>query len=246
MRHGPHGRRDCCASTSGSRAWRRCSTTSRSTSARAPDASPAVLCGIAPHADAGRHLVSDRRHACGARRRWSNWRVSSAWKSAPARGVAAHPRERRAGDGRASRDSGETVAAARRCFQLRTRSARTANSCDETAGTASAFEKRRKYEPACSGVVLYLGLAKSATISSLHHNFVFSRDPHEEFEAIYRQGEPAPDPTCYVCAPARHRARCRAARRRSALRPRPHAVPAARITTGRAMLPATARRSSTS
>ena len=37
----------------------------------------------------------------------------------------------------------------------------------------------------------------------LHHNFVFSHDPEEEFDAIYRQGEPAPDPTCYVCAPAR-------------------------------------------
>ncbi|MFK7821931.1 MAG: phytoene desaturase family protein, partial [Planctomycetaceae bacterium] len=36
----------------------------------------------------------------------------------------------------------------------------------------------------------------------LHHNFVFSRDPHEEFEYIYRKGEPAPDPTCYVCAPS--------------------------------------------
>ena len=36
----------------------------------------------------------------------------------------------------------------------------------------------------------------------LHHNFVFSRDPHEEFDVIYRKGEPAPDPTCYVCAPA--------------------------------------------
>ena len=63
------------------------------------------------------------------------------------------------------------------------------------------FERRRKYEPACSGVVLYLGL-KSRYDHLLHHNFVFSRDPHEEFEAIYRKGEPAPDPTCYVCAPA--------------------------------------------
>ena len=32
--------------------------------------------------------------------------------------------------------------------------------------------------------------------------FVFSRDPKEEFDAIYRKGLPAPDPTCYVCAPA--------------------------------------------
>ena len=63
------------------------------------------------------------------------------------------------------------------------------------------FMKRRKYEPACSGVVLYLGL-KRRYDQLLHHNFVFSQDPHEEFEAIYRRGEPAPDPTCYVCAPA--------------------------------------------
>lgn len=70
-------------------------------------------------------------------------------------------------------------------------------------GTAGArFERRRRYEPACSGVVLYLGL-KRAYDHLLHHNFVFSRDPHEEFETIYRRGEPAPDPTAYVCAPAR-------------------------------------------
>jgi phytoene desaturase len=69
-------------------------------------------------------------------------------------------------------------------------------------GTAAAkFLKRRKYEPACSGVVLYLGLKKRYE-QLLHHNFVFSKDPHEEFEYIYERGEPAPDPTCYVCAPA--------------------------------------------
>jgi phytoene desaturase len=67
---------------------------------------------------------------------------------------------------------------------------------------ANAFERRRKYEPACSGVVLYLGLRERYE-ELLHHNFVFSRDPHEEFDSIYRRGEPAADPTCYVCAPAR-------------------------------------------
>ena len=64
------------------------------------------------------------------------------------------------------------------------------------------FEHRRRYEPACSGVVLYLGLDR-AYPHLLHHNFVFSHDPEEEFDAIYRKGEPAADPTCYVCAPAR-------------------------------------------
>jgi len=67
---------------------------------------------------------------------------------------------------------------------------------------ATRFERRRSYEPACSGVVLYLGLDRRYD-HLLHHNFVFSHDPEQEFEAIYRRGEPASDPTCYVCAPAR-------------------------------------------
>jgi phytoene desaturase len=67
------------------------------------------------------------------------------------------------------------------------------------SGDAKAFEKRRKYEPACSGVVLYLGLNKRYEHLA-HHDFVFSRDPHEEFDWIYRRGEPAPDPTCYLAA----------------------------------------------
>jgi phytoene desaturase len=60
---------------------------------------------------------------------------------------------------------------------------------------------KRRYEAACSGVVLYLGLKKRYE-HILHHNFVFSRDPHVEFQQIYEQGEPAEDPTCYVCAPS--------------------------------------------
>ncbi len=71
----------------------------------------------------------------------------------------------------------------------------------ELLGGVKKFARRRRYEPACSGVVLYLGLRRRPK-QLLHHNFVFSRDPHEEFEFIYRRGEPAPDPTCYVCAPA--------------------------------------------
>jgi diapolycopene oxygenase len=61
------------------------------------------------------------------------------------------------------------------------------------------FEKRRGYEAACSGVVLYLGLKKRYDHLA-HHDFAFSRDPHEEFEWIYKKGEPAPDPTCYLAA----------------------------------------------
>jgi phytoene desaturase len=61
------------------------------------------------------------------------------------------------------------------------------------------FEHRRGYEAACSGVVLYLGLKKRYDHLA-HHDFVFSRDPQEEFEWIYKKGEPAPDPTCYLAA----------------------------------------------
>jgi phytoene desaturase len=68
--------------------------------------------------------------------------------------------------------------------------------------TAKAFDKRREYEPACSGVVLYLGLNKSYEHLA-HHDFVFSRDPREEFHHIYSLGEPAPDPTCYLASTTR-------------------------------------------
>jgi phytoene desaturase len=61
------------------------------------------------------------------------------------------------------------------------------------------FERRRPYEAACSGVVLYLGLRQRYEHLA-HHDFVFSRDPEEEFDFIYEKGEPAPDPTCYLAA----------------------------------------------
>jgi phytoene dehydrogenase-like protein len=51
-------------------------------------------------------------------------------------------------------------------------------------------------------VVLYLGLDRGYE-QLLHHNFVFSDDPEAELDCVFRQGEPAPDPTCYVCAPTR-------------------------------------------
>ena len=73
----------------------------------------------------------------------------------------------------------------------------------ELVGGAPAreFEHKRSYEPACSGVVLYLGLNQPYDHLA-HHDFVFSRDPHEEFHHIYDLGEPAPDPTCYLAATA--------------------------------------------
>jgi diapolycopene oxygenase len=68
-------------------------------------------------------------------------------------------------------------------------------------GRAQQHYDSRGYEAACSGVVLYLGLSKRYE-HLLHHDFVFSRDAKEEFDYIYTRGEPAPDPTCYIAAPA--------------------------------------------
>lgn len=68
-------------------------------------------------------------------------------------------------------------------------------------GRAAAQYSRKKYEPACSGVVLYLGLNRRYEHLA-HHDFIFSRDAEEEFDAIYRKGIPAPDPTAYLAAPS--------------------------------------------
>jgi len=58
------------------------------------------------------------------------------------------------------------------------------------------------YTPACSGVVLYLGLNRQYPHLA-HHNFLFSGDSHQEFDDIYRQGIPARDPTLYLAVPSR-------------------------------------------
>lgn len=65
-----------------------------------------------------------------------------------------------------------------------------------------SFTGGKEFEPACSGVVLYLGLDRAYDHIE-HHNFVFSRDPEVEFRQIYEEGRPADDPTCYLAAPAR-------------------------------------------
>jgi len=58
------------------------------------------------------------------------------------------------------------------------------------------------YTPACSGLVLYLGLSRRYEHLA-HHNFMFSSDSHAEFADIYSRGVPAADPTLYVAAPSR-------------------------------------------
>lgn len=160
----------------------------------APDASPAVLCGIA-------HMQTDE----------GVWYPQGGTRQIPrALGQLAVElgTNLRLGTGvrRIERENGAITGLVLENGEFVRLDAVVANSDAvrthrELLGGVKKFERRRRYEPACSGVVLYLGL-KRRPPPLLHHNFVFSRDPQEEFDFIYRQGEPAPDPSCYVCAPA--------------------------------------------
>lgn len=59
------------------------------------------------------------------------------------------------------------------------------------------IEKMSSYEPSCSGFVLLLGIeGKNETLA--HHNIFFSKDYKAEFEAIFKEGLPANDPTIYI------------------------------------------------
>jgi len=70
------------------------------------------------------------------------------------------------------------------------------------AANAAQRAVAASYTPACSGVVLYLGLDRQYEHLA-HHNFLFSSDSQSEFGDIYTRGIPARDPTLYVAAPSR-------------------------------------------
>ena len=142
-------------------------------------------------------------------------------------GIAPHPDR---DDGNASRgvetDAGEVVELA--AVVSNADSVRTHRELlSETAPRAARrFESRREYEPACSGVVLYLGLNK-AYDHLLHHDFVFSRDPARGVRLHLPQGRTGPGPDLLPRVDRPHRTGNRPARRRRAVRARAHAVPAA-------------------
>ena len=161
----------------------------------APDASPAVLCGIA-------HMQTSQGvwYPMGGTRAVP----LALTKLASELGVAFHCEHEIS----AIETSGVSVTGLRTATGQSLPFDAVVSNCDSLRtyrdllqGTPAAQRMNHGRQPACSGVVLYLGL-KERYKHLLHHNFVFSKDPHEEFDWIYRRGEPAPDPTCYVCAPA--------------------------------------------
>jgi diapolycopene oxygenase len=64
------------------------------------------------------------------------------------------------------------------------------------------LQKLSKFEPACSGLVLHLGVDREYP-QLAHHNFFFSRDPRNHSDEVFHQKVLPEDPTLYVVAPAR-------------------------------------------
>jgi len=56
-----------------------------------------------------------------------------------------------------------------------------------------------QYEPACSGLVLELGLDRQYP-QLAHHNFFFSANQREHFHTVFRKRQLPPDPTIYLVA----------------------------------------------
>ncbi len=54
-----------------------------------------------------------------------------------------------------------------------------------------------RFEPACSGLVLHLGVDRLYP-QLAHHNFFFSADPRQHFETVFRKHQLPEDPTLYV------------------------------------------------
>jgi diapolycopene oxygenase len=60
----------------------------------------------------------------------------------------------------------------------------------------------KRLEPACSGLIIDIGL-KVQYPKLAHHNFFFSNDQHSHFRSVFRKHELPPDPTLYVVAASR-------------------------------------------
>ncbi|WLV25908.1 phytoene desaturase family protein [Aciduricibacillus chroicocephali] len=56
---------------------------------------------------------------------------------------------------------------------------------------------KKKFEPACSGLVMHLGVKKTYPHLS-HHNFFFSENLHEQMDKVFNKHELPEDPTIYL------------------------------------------------
>lgn len=59
------------------------------------------------------------------------------------------------------------------------------------------MRRLERFEPACSGLVLHLGVDRLYP-QLAHHNFFFSADPKTHFETVFKRHQLPEDPTLYV------------------------------------------------
>jgi diapolycopene oxygenase len=68
--------------------------------------------------------------------------------------------------------------------------------------TPRELKKLQKFEPACSGIVVHLGLDRVYP-QLAHHNFFYSRHQDRHFDRVFRDKKLPDDPTIYLVAPTR-------------------------------------------
>lgn len=74
---------------------------------------------------------------------------------------------------------------------------------EKLTGVSGEFmRKLEKFEPACSGIVLHLGL-DTVYPQLAHHNFIYSNDQRHHFDLVFNQHRLPTDATIYLVAPTR-------------------------------------------
>jgi diapolycopene oxygenase len=64
------------------------------------------------------------------------------------------------------------------------------------------LKKMQRFEPSCSGLVLHLGVDRIYP-QLAHHNFFYSAQSHQHFDAVFHSGRLSEDPTIYLVAPVK-------------------------------------------
>lgn len=66
----------------------------------------------------------------------------------------------------------------------------------------SFMNRLKRFAPACSGLVIHLGIDRVYE-NLAHHNFFFSRNQSKHFHSVFEEGKLPDDPTIYLVAPTR-------------------------------------------
>ncbi|OAI20693.1 diapolycopene oxygenase [Methylomonas lenta] len=66
----------------------------------------------------------------------------------------------------------------------------------------SELKKMQRFQPSCSGLVLHLGVDRIYP-QLAHHNFFYSAQSRQHFDAVFHSGRLSDDPTIYLVAPVK-------------------------------------------